>query len=161
MAAAAKTHIQRLGLLGHYHILDLAMAKCTDLGDPLYRHVVIIKNEASQVFFMGKMDEVRDIMNLLPPGWLFLFPVLCQCLDTLFVCCDNGVATHTFARRRYSGHLAASCIGMAVHAVYLVDFRMDVMREFDRLLDVLARIGTDRRHSVRHRTRGTFGKGRS
>jgi len=160
MAAAAKTHIQRLGLLGHYHILDLAMTKGTDLGDPLNRHVVIIENKTSQVFFMGKMDEVRDIMNLLPFGRLLLLPVFGQFLDTRFVCGDDRMATHTFARRWDSGHLAATRVGMAVHAVYLVDFRMNVMRELDWLLDVLARVGTNRRHRIGNCTPGTFGKGR-
>jgi len=160
MAPAAKSHIQRLGFLGHLHVLDLTMTECTDFGDPLYRHGIIVKNKASQMFFVSKMDEVRDIMDLLPLGRLFLFPVLCQFLDARFVCGDDGVATHAFARRRNTGHLAASRVGMTVHAIYLVDFCMNVMWELDRLLDILALIGAHRRHRTRDRAFNAFGQGR-
>jgi len=152
VTSPAKTHIERLDLFGDNHLLDFAMAKGTNLGHVLNLHPLIIENESTEMFFMSEMHEIGYVVNLFP-GWrLMLFPVFGKLFDARFVCRDHAVATHAFPGRRNTRNLAPTSIGMAVHAVDLIDVSMDVVWKFNGLLDVFPRIGPLRRHGVRYQS---------
>ena len=74
MTLATETHRQWFSLPGNSLFLDITMTKGTYLVDTLNRHAFIFEYEASQVFFVSKMHEVRKIVNLLPSRRFILFP---------------------------------------------------------------------------------------
>ena len=150
MAPYAKTHVERFYLSCHSHIFHFTVAKGADFERLLDRHTRIIEDELLQMLLVGKMDEVGYVVNLFPGRGDPLFPIFGELLDARLVGGDHQMATHALAERRDTRHLAATRVGVAVHAINLIDFGMDVMREFDGLLDVHAIIGALRRNRVGH-----------
>ena len=150
VATPAKTHVKWLNLVCNCHFLDLTVAEGTHFRDILDLHPRVIKDKFSQMLFVSKVDEIRDVMHLFPWWRLTFFPVFRQFLDTISVSGDDTMATHTLAGRWNTGYLAAPGIGMTVHAVDLVDFCMYVVREFNRLFDVFPVICADGWNRVRH-----------
>ena len=150
VATPAKSHVEGFNLVCNRHLLNFTMTKRTYLVDTLYRHAFIIEDETLQMFLMGEVNKIGDVMYLLPGRRLTFFPVFGQLLDTFLIGGNDAVATHAFAGWRDTGHLAATGIGMTVHAIDLVYIRMDVMRKFDGLFHILSVIRTDRWYCVRY-----------
>ena len=141
MTVLAKAHIQRLYLVRYRHVLNIAVAEGTNLFHILHREVPV-KDKSLQMLLMSEVHKVRQVMDFLP-GWrLFVFPVFGQQLDAWLIRRDNLVATHAFTGRRDACHLAATRIGVTVHAVDLVDLDVDVMRKLNGLNHVFAIIGS-------------------
>jgi hypothetical protein len=158
MTLTTEAHCQWFSLPGYSLFLDVTVTEGAYLINAFDRHAVIVEDETSQVLFMGKMYEVRYVMYLFPPRWFVLFPVFGQLFDPRFIRCDDTVATHTLTGRRNTCDLAASRIGVTVHAVDLVDLGMDVMRKFDWLLYVFPVVCPLGRNCVGDYGRGSRGK---
>ena len=150
VTALAETHVQRLHLVRHRHLLDFTVTKRAYLGYVLDRHSFIVENKALQMLFVRKMDVIRYVMNLVPLRRLTIFPIFRQFLDSRLVGRDNAVTTHTFAGRRNPRHLAAPCISVTVHAVDFVYIGVDVVGKLDGLGNVLSVISPHWRYGIGH-----------
>ena len=154
----AKSHIERLDLARNNHLFDLAMTEGTHFRDIFDLHSRVIKDKFSQMLFVGKVDEIRDIMHLLPWRRFMFFPVLCQFLDAGFIGSNDTVASHALAGRRYTGNLATACVGMTIHAVDLVDVCMYVVWKLYGLFYIFTIIRTHWRDGIRHLGTGSHWK---
>lgn len=92
---------------------------------------------------MGEVHEVRKVMNLLPLGRFFLFPVLSELFNAWLVCGNGFVTAHAFAGGWDTSNFTPPRVSVAVHAVYAIYLNVDVVRKFDGLFDIIAVVLTD------------------
>ena len=141
MTVLAKAHIQWFNLVRYCHVLNIAVTESTNLFHVLHREIPV-KDKSLQVLLMSEVHKVRQVMYFFPGWWLFVFPVFGQPLDAWLIRCNDLVATHAFTGWGDACHLAATRIGVAVHAIDLVDLDVDVMRKLNGLNHIFAIIGS-------------------
>ena len=93
--------------------------------------------EALNVAFMVKTNKIGKVVNFFPRNGLLFLPILEKLLypGPIFHPFNQIVATHALIQPRNTRYIAAARAGMAIHAIYLHQPCMGIVRKLNGLRD--------------------------